>query len=709
MLRFIRRETRPFDAAAQSAMRPYQGVLAELLYARGVDTAAQADAFLDPRLDELYDPLLLNDMQAALSLLAEAKEEHWRTVVYGDYDADGVCAATIATEALRRYGVDATPHVPLREEGYGLNIAAVEELAKTYQLLVTVDLGITNADEVNRAKELGMRVIVTDHHQPGLSPCPADAVVNPLLNGYPFPRLCGAGVAYKLACALLGADAAEEWLDLAALATVADIVPLLSENRVLVAHGLPRFGERPGLKALMAVAGCKVPPTSETVGYQIAPRLNAAGRIADAGESIRLLMTRDPAEAEALAKKLDAANAERKRLETEATEQAEMQAKAHDFVSNRMLFVRGEGWNAGVIGLVAGRLNRRYGVPVCALTEKDGLLHGSLRGVRGLNLAKCLQACDDLLLRYGGHEMAAGVTLAMENDAAFRQRLEQAVRTGAEEDAFLPAQEYDATLAFAKADDALVDALEKLQPFGLDNPAPVFYTEAAQLTRRRACGAQGAHLQLSLRDGDRSLDGIAFGMGPLASSLPDAVDVAYTLAREEFRGRVSIKCNVQALRPSAQAQALAAEPQSAFDTSLLRLLRDALAAFPAVPAGNEAPDAEMIKAALRACDAPEPFGTLRTAEGEEAPVAPLLEGRQGTLFVAYARDTAKRFLAVYGDRVDLARRVPADPRCFHTLLVQPQPEAITGCWKALVLLDGPLTPHAAALWRQAVPQAALFA
>ena len=711
MLRFVRRDSRPMDAVAQNALRLYEPALAALLYSRGVETAAQADAFLHPNLDTLHDPALLGGMADALSLLAQAKTEHWPTVVYGDYDVDGVCAATLTTEALLAYGIDAHPHVPLRAEGYGLNLAAVEKLAGEYKLMITVDLGMTNAPEVLRAQALGMRVIVTDHHQPGLVPCPADAVINPLLNGYPFPRLCGTGVAFKLATALLGEDVAAQWLDLAALATVADIVPLLDENRVLVWHGLQHIGERPGLKALMEVSGCVAPPTADMLAYQLAPRLNAAGRIADANTGVRLLLTHDPAQAEALAKQLNSANTERKRLESEATAQALVQAEEHDFVRNRVLFVRGAGWHTGVVGLVAGKLNHRFGVPVCALSEAQGTLHGSLRGVQGVNLAKCLQACDDLLLRYGGHEMAAGVTLLSDNDAAFRERLERAVHMSAADEAFVPAQEYDLPLAFAQVTDALVDALTLLAPFGFGNPAPVFYTQNARLMRRRAVGAQGAHLQLSLRHGERLLDGIAFGMGAEAARLPDAVDVAYTLARETFMGNVSIKCHVAALNasPIAQAQALAAAPEDAAHHALLRALLAEQNAFPAQNAGNTAADAELIKAMPCATALPEPSTSAALPQTDAGAFPPeveqLLQGRQGTLFVAYTRDTAVRFLAAYGDRVDLAQAAPTDPRCFHTLLILPQLAAVRGCWQTVVFLDGALTAQGEAYARQCLPQA----
>ena len=702
MLRFVRRDARPFDDAAQRALHPYAGPLAALLYARGVPTAAEAEVFLHPQLATLRDPLLLSGMAQAVALLGQARDEGWPTVVYGDYDADGVCAAVIATEALRRYGIAAEPHVPLRAEGYGLNRKAVEALSTQYRLLLTVDLGMTNAEEVALAKDLGMRVIVTDHHQPGLVPCPADAVVNPVLDGYPFPRLCGAGVAYKLAVALLGADEAAQWLDLAALATVADIVPLLDENRALVAHGLPRIGERPGLDALLTVAGCRRPVQAETVAYQLAPRLNAAGRIADAALGVRLLLTRDPAEAAALAAQLDAANAQRKRLEADTAKEAEAQAAGHDFVRQRVLFVQGTGWHTGVVGLVAGRLNHRLGVPVCALSETDGLLHGSLRGVEGVNLARCLQTCDDLLLRYGGHELAAGVTLHAAQGEAFRARLETAVRDSAAPEAFVPAQTYDLSLNLPQADDALLDALALLEPFGCGNPAPVFYTPQARLARRRACGAQGAHLQLTLGQGGGLLDGVAFGKGAEAARLPDTVNVAYTLARETFNGRTAIQCHVEALTPSAEAQraALAAEPDAGFDLAFLRALLDAAAAQPVPAAGNRPPDAETLKAATAGPEAPQPAPSDTEEGAIPPPLDTLLAGRQGTLWVAWTRETAVAFLAAHGAQVDLARGTTADPRCFHTLLLAPDPQALTGRWRTVVLLDGAPAPLDAAYWKR---------
>ncbi len=694
MLRFVPRESRTVTEEMQAKLHPYAGVMASLLLSRGIETAAEADRFFSPAMDQLHDPFLLSGMREAIDILHTARAEDWETVVYGDYDTDGICAAALLTEALRAYGIKAEPYLPLRDDGYGLNADAVEELAQRFRLLVTVDLGITNADEVALAKRLGMTVIVTDHHQLGLVPCPADAVINPLLNRYPFPYLCGAGVAYKLATALLhdGTQAQDfdPYLSLAAVATIADIVSLTGENRVIAALGMPLIARRPGLRALMDAAGIAPPVDEGMVGFQLAPRLNAAGRVGDANAAVRLLLTNDPAEAKVLAEQLDAANTERKRLEQAAVTEAMAQVETHDFVGKRMLFVRGMGWHKGVIGLVAGRLNRKFSVPVCAFSEEDGLLHGSLRGVQGVNLADCLKQCDDLLIKYGGHAMAAGVTLAAGQDEAFRARLEQVVAADADPEAFLPAQAYDAALPLEEADETLLAGLEGLRPFGVDNPAPVFFTGGARLESRRACGAQGAHLQLRLRQGNAVLAGIAFGMGPEAPLLPDEVDVAYTLERNEYRGRTSVQCHVSALRPDAYARlrSLRAENDAPYQDSLLARLR--------LQAGKTDPGEEHVQTVPSQ-------GQLM---GDD-----LLEGRRGTLYVAYTKETALALLTRLNDRVEVARETVTDPRCFHTLLLCPKAEglSLSPYWKHIVLLDGALTPADRTYWQALCPAAVVVA
>ena len=676
MLHFVQRYATP---CSETALAPYEGTLAKLLLARGCRNAAEAERFLHPGMEHLHDPMLLADMPVALELLAQAKAERWPVVVYGDYDCDGVCATSLLLGALRAYGLDAAHYVPLRSEGYGLNLPAVEKLAQSYRLLVTVDLGVTNIKEVLRARELGMRVLVTDHHQLGLEECPADAVLNPLRGDYPFGRLCGTGVAFKLAQALLGWQQASEWLDLVALATVADIVPLLEENRALVTLGLPKLGKRAGIAALLNAAGVTDAVSSETLGFQLGPRLNAAGRMDDANDAVRLLTTDDPAEAAQLAKKLDTINTRRKQVESELLAQASAQVQAHDFVAEHALIVKGTDWHTGVIGLVAGRLNRTYHAPVCVLSEQDGLLHGSLRSVRGVNIHRCLQDCDDLLLRYGGHEQAAGVTLAAEQYDAFCERLQHAVDARAAQDAFVPAQEYDLPLDFAEANGTLLEQLSLLQPFGCDNPAPIFYGRGVHVERCRACGASGAHLQLTLRQGERVLNGIGFGMGDQATRLTDAVDVAFSLGWNEYMGRKSVQCRVEGVASALSPEERIAAAQE--EAALLRMLPDT--------------------------PAKEGFSTL--CDEEIPSVDVLAQGAQGTLAIAHTRETARAFLAHDPDGWQLSVGSVADPYCYNTLLLCPEPEAIRGCWRTLALLDGATCPQEVARWRQALPNARIVA
>lgn len=681
MLRLTPRDSRPFTPQAAAALRPYTGVTARLLYARGIDDAAQADAFLHPSLDQLHDPMLMHGMGEATAIIAKAKAEGWPAVVYGDYDVDGICAASLLTLALRRYGVNAQPHVPLRDEGYGLNVEAVRALAEEYKLLITVDLGITNHEEVRLAQSLGMTVIVTDHHGLALEKSPADAVMNPLLGDYPYRRLCGTGVAFKLAQALLGIDACEEYLDLAALATVADIVPLTGENRVLVALGLPVIERRArqGIKALLAVSGDPARVEADTLGYQLGPRLNAAGRIGDAGKGVQLMMTDDPALAQAIAQELDGLNTQRRSAESKLLKAAEAAAQTHDFLNQRALIVAGDGWHVGVIGLAAGRLCQKYFCPVCVLSREDGLLHGSLRSVPGVHIHHCLQACDDLLLRYGGHELAAGVTLKEENEAAFRQRLQAEVMK-ADPACFIPAQPYDDEVRLSDCTDALYRELDLLAPFGCDNPAPLLRVSGVCPEERRAVGAEGAHLKLTLRQDNTVMGGIAFSMGGLATTLPDRVDTVFSLGLNTFRGVTSLQAEVKAILPVRQRQEEGF--QAPDDTAEEAALLNALLMMP---------DPEAVEAAQ------EPVRGL-TPETAAAFKAALAARDRGVLAVAHTHAAALMALKAYD--LDIAKGAPGDPRGFHTLLVNPARELIATRWAEVWLLDGELYPGESEIWRR---------
>lgn len=389
--------------------------LSAILRSRGVDTEEKAERFLHPSLEQLYDPMLMQGMDRAVEIIRDAVAQHTPIQIYGDYDADGVCATSILMETLSSMGADVVYRIPDRHgEGYGLNCDAVREIAQTRRLLITVDCGVTNHEEVRLAQLLGMTVIVTDHHQLAETPSPADVVLNPLLGDYPFRRLCGAGVALKLAQALLGMEEVLRRIDLAALATVADLVPLIDENRVIVRAGLEKLGDgsRPGLAALLTLAGVTAPVSSGQVAFRLAPRINAGGRLEDAAQCVRLLISRDRAEAEAIAGNLEQQNQQRQALQQEITLKAEEDLhRTVNFRTDLAIVVMGEGWNSGVVGLAAGRICEKYHYPTIVLSKQGELAVGSCRSIPGVNIHAMLTACSDLFLRFGGHEQAAGLTM----------------------------------------------------------------------------------------------------------------------------------------------------------------------------------------------------------------------------------------------------------------------------------------------------------
>ena len=678
MLRFIPRDARPLDGREAAALYPYDGVTARLLYARGITDAQMAHAFLNPSLSQLHDPMLMHGMKEAVEILTEARERKLPTVVYGDYDVDGICACSLLTLALRRFGLDAHNHTPLRAEGYGLNCDAVRKLAQEYRVLVTVDLGITNHEEVRLAQSLGMKVVVTDHHGLALEKSPADAVMNPLLGDYPFRRLCGTGVAFKLATALLGLENCMEYLDLAALATVADIVPLQDENRVLVSLGLKTIAsrKRPGMKALLQVSGEPEIIDSDTLGYRLGPRLNAAGRLDDAGKGVRLMMTDDADEAQRLAEELDLLNTERKSTESNLVKAAEEAAQAHDFIQNRALIVKGQDWHVGVIGLAAGRLCTHYYCPTCVLSEHEGVLHGSLRSIPGVNIHKCLQKCDDLLLRYGGHEQAAGVTLASEQYEAFCDRLQKAV-SEADERCFIPAQEYDAEVALPECTEELLSELDQMAPFGCGNPAPLFLARGLHPEEYRAVGADGSHLKLTLRQEGRMMGGIAFGMGRMASSMADRVDAVFSLSRNTFRGVTRLQMDVKALQPvqTARMEALEKPDPVRQQAALLGALLDAFSQ----KAGKETAERELIQ------------------ETDWSALQKALDDRErGHLLVSRTAATALKAMRMAD--LDVSAHGPEDPRGFPALLTAPLLSMTEGQWRHVWLMDGEICPGEAELW-----------
>lgn len=534
---------------------PFAGLpdwFSSLLYARGVRTDEEAARFLNPSLDGLHDPFLLPGMAETVALLKGAIAEGKTILVYGDYDADGVCAASILMETLHEEGASLAYRIPSRHtEGYGLNVDAVREIAQKAQVLITVDCGVSNAEEVALAKELGLTVIVTDHHQPPETLPEADVVMDPLIGDYPFPGLCGAGVALKICQALQGMAGVEKRLDLAAIATVADVVPLRDENRIIVSEGMKRIAStaRPGLRALLVSAGLDSKDLSaDDLAFRIGPRLNAAGRLGDAKLGVHLLLTPDPAKASNIAAMLEEANRTRQRFEREMTAQALTQLSLETLAVSHVILVSGEDWNPGLIGLTAGRLCDRFHLPAIALSVHGDTAVGSCRSIPGINIYQMLTACAGLLERFGGHEQAAGLTVKTENIPLLRQRLETVISAAAPEETFLPAMEYDLSVPFRTWKPETLSLLSRLEPTGCGNPPPLFLLRGAEVQSLRRVGKDYSHLKLAVLDEDLSIvEGIAFGAGDTADESPQKLDLLYRPVVNDFRGRAAVEAQIAAI------------------------------------------------------------------------------------------------------------------------------------------------------------------
>jgi single-stranded-DNA-specific exonuclease len=531
-------------------------VVGQLLLNRGVRDAAAAEGFLAPSLDRLHDPLRLLGMEAAVARIRRARERGERVLVHGDFDADGLTAATVAAAALRALGLEARASVPHRaRDGYGLSVAAIEaEAARGTTLVVTVDCGITAVEAVARGRALGVDVVVTDHHRPGPELPGAAAVVNPHQPGcaYPFKGLCGAGVAFKLAQALLGGGA-ERFLDVVALGTIADAVPLLDENRVLAHAGLDRLArtERPGLIELAEVSGLeRGRVTAGQVAFLLAPRLNAAGRLDSAERALRLLMTEDRDEARALARSLDEDNSRRRKLDQEVEREAVARVESEGLWPESAAIVLGaEGWHPGVLGIVASRLVERFQRPAVLIAEQGEWARGSARSLPGFDLAAALAACHDLLEAYGGHARAAGLTLARARLPEFRRRFETLARRALDLEACFPVLAIDADLPLAACDLELLSWLDRLPPHGAENAEPTFRAEDVRVQAVSRLG-DGDHLRLELSDASGAVEAVAFGLGERLLEIFRArrCAIAYVPQRNEWMGETRVQIKVKGVR-----------------------------------------------------------------------------------------------------------------------------------------------------------------
>jgi len=531
-----------------------------LLASRGVRSLPDVEAFLGEPADSLNDPTLLPDAAIFADRIARARASGERVMVFGDFDADGITGLATLTIALRRSGVDVRPYVPSRlEEGHGLSLAAVEAAERDgVAVIVTVDTGTSSLDEVGAAAARGIDVLVTDHHRiPDRLP-PAVAIVNPQRadSSYPDRRLSGSGVAFTLARLLLGAGALD-LADLVAIGTVADVAPILGENRAIARLGLERIrsGARPGIAALLAGARVAAADVDlETVSFVLAPRLNAAGRVGEAVDAASLLLAEDVAEAERLAAVLEAANGTRRDLTKTAIAEARTSADAVDGAPLTM--VRGP-WPVGIVGLVAGRLAEERGVPAIVGAELGSVIRGSCRSDGKVHLAEALAACNDLLIRHGGHAGAAGFEVAVEHWDALRTRLLAIVEAAGPVDARQTLR-LDLALPAREVDYALHRELGRLVPCGVGNPEPL--VAILGLTVVRAREASGGHTQLVLKRERDVVDGIAFGWPELSASVAegDRLDVVGRLMSRRFGGLESLQIEIRDAAPSGSVPEAAA-------------------------------------------------------------------------------------------------------------------------------------------------------
>nr|MBN1229518.1 single-stranded-DNA-specific exonuclease RecJ [Anaerolineae bacterium] len=541
-------------------------VLAQILHNRGYIVPDDALSFLG-YYDQDDNPFCMKGMVEAVYRLRMAIRRGEKIAVYGDFDCDGVTATALLTEVLSALGADVKAYIPDRvDEGYGLNSPALKTLAEAgVRVVVTVDCGIRSVQEVEDGISYGLDMIVTDHHSVGREVPPALAVLNPKQAGCPYPdkMLAGVGIAYKLAQGLFmeaqrrgyrkGSDwRPEDWLDLVAIGTVADIAPLVGENRALVREGLKSLNvpRRPGLLALYKEAGvASGSVNATTIGFQIGPRINAAGRLQSAMLAYDLLTVEDPALAASLAADLDRINTERQEKTAAMQELAEGQFG--EVVNMPLLFAVNEQFEQGIVGLVASRLTEKHYRPSVVVQRGEEESHGSCRSIPEFHITRALEQCEDLLDRFGGHAAAAGFTVKNRHIKPLEERLLEIAESELTGKELIPELGIDHELALSEATMDLIDSLSALEPTGEANPQPVFMTRNMRITSRAQVGAEGKHLKLRLFDGEGELDAIAFRWGDFLDNLPDIVDVAYHLEINEWNGRRSIQINVLDIHPAS--------------------------------------------------------------------------------------------------------------------------------------------------------------
>lgn len=556
-------EFSPEEASALAEIIRVPKVIAKMLLHRNVRDFDSARRFFKPNLGNLYDPFIMKDMDRAVDRLRRAVLSEEKILIYGDYDVDGITSVSLLYLLLKELGVDVSYYIPDRQsEGYGLSPQGIETARERgIRLIVTVDCGITGHDEVEMAKSLGMEVVVCDHHEPGPTLPNAAALLDPKRADcpYPFKELAGVGVTYKLCQGLLlrmGIDQSilDNFLELVAIGTAADIVPLVDENRIFVKVGLEKLNEseNTGLNALLEVAGLggKEISTGHVV-FIIAPRINAVGRMGDAERAVRLLTTKDVVEARQIADVLEHENRHRKNVDEETFRQAlGMVQLTFDESATRSLVLHQRGWHPGVIGIVASRVVEKYYRPTVLISIENGIGKGSARSIEGFDLHDALKGCEDLLIAYGGHKYAAGLSIQEDNIPAFVHRFEEIASQRLLAEQLVPKLTIDAEITLAEIDAMFLKLLRYFAPFGPHNMRPVFVSKNLQVVGTPTMVGSN-HLKFKVRQFDQVFDVIGFGMADLSyrvRSGENKLDLAYVIEENEWMGRKGIQLRAKDIR-----------------------------------------------------------------------------------------------------------------------------------------------------------------
>ncbi len=539
-------------------------ILAALLLGRGLGEASEAERFLSPSLDDLHDPFLLPDMEQAVERIVHALDENEPILVHGDYDADGITATALLVRFLSKLGADVHYFLPHRfHDSYGLSERAVRESAGVAGLIIATDCGVRDHEAIACACAQDQDVIVVDHHEPGEELPEGALVINPKREDsvYPERELAAVGLAFKLACGVcerIGMplkSLQRAWLDLVAIGTIADCAPLLGENRVLTAIGLSLIHRtrKAGLRVLLQECGLTGPVSVQDVAYKIAPRLNAVGRMADPTVALELLLSDDESQAQPKALTLAAMNDSRRREQAGIFRQAQKMVESEvDLQHDRVIVLAKQGWHRGVVGIVASKVLEQTGLPTLMMALEGTVARGSARSIGAFDVSDALDRCEDLLDAHGGHSMAAGFELSADRVGELRDRLNEIGRAALAEDDLRPTVLIDAEVTLAEVNQGLVRQLERLEPCGAENPEPLLVVRDVRVMQSRTVGAGGAHLKLTVEDGDRQIDCIGFRIG---DRLEDArsgsrIDICFVPRIDDYTGVERLQLQVAELRPA---------------------------------------------------------------------------------------------------------------------------------------------------------------